>query len=121
MSDTPLDTLAEKLIGYWCSGVWHVRSHFSRLWWKLVPGTVISVPWPSRSSGAPGSTTGSDSSDPNDWFRPWLTANVGRQSWDWEWDVGDFSAYDGRGELLIKFRYGREQQALMFSLKWGQP
>jgi hypothetical protein len=122
MSETPLElstmkyTLAEKLTRYWSSGVWNVRTYYSRLWWKIVPGTVISVPWPTDDLAF-----GRRSSDPNDCFRPWLTDQVGRQSWDWEWDIGDISAYDGRGELLVKFRRGREQQSLIFSLKWGQP
>ena len=79
-----------------------------------MPGTVISISWPSVA-------TGQESSDPNQCFRPWMEQHVGWQTLDWDWCAGDVSAYNGRGELLIKFRRGREQYASLFVLTWSQP
>jgi hypothetical protein len=93
--------------------LWRVKTVLFKCWWNLVPGTVISIPWPSGPNYK--------STDPNECFREWLTEQVGRQRWDWDWDLGDVSAYDGRGELLVKFRWGYEKQALIFALKWGLP
>ena len=77
------------------------------LWWKFMPGTIITVKWP----------VDSESSDPNDHYRPWLEQNVGKQNWDWNWriKIGLFSQDDG---VVIKFRKGKEDCASMASLKW---
>lgn len=98
---------------------WTLRKLHQDLWWKLVPGKIISVPWPAGWTPADELGNSVNSADPNDWFRPWLTKNVGRQCWDWNWDLGNFDAYDGRGELLVKFRLGKTQYASMFLLTRG--
>ena len=65
------------------------------------------------------------SADPNDHFRPWLEQNVGRQGWDWDWRISDITADNGQGTigvdtLDIKSRWGREQYATMFILRYSK-
>ena len=90
--------------------------HWIRIWWKLSSGTEISIPWPSGWTPPDHLGNSIDSADPNDWYRPWLEQHVGRQFWDWNWDLGDIVAYGGRGELLIKFRKEKDHWASMFLL-----
>lgn len=77
----------------------------SALWWKLMPGTTITVKWPIFHNSA----------DPNEIYRPWLEENVGRQGWDWDWRIGD-SVTD---TLTIKFRKGRDKYAIIAALDWN--
>jgi hypothetical protein len=101
------------------------------LWWRFMPGAKITVAWPTGwtvPEPAPGGGFNSTkSADPNDHFRPWLEANVGRQGWDWDWRMGPTTgAMGGVGKptiftgdyLVIKFRRGREKYATMFTLIW---
>lgn len=98
-----------------------------KLWWKHMTGRVIRVNWPvgevevgpnSRSwNGCIGDLRQMVySSDPNDHYRPWLEANVGRQGWDWEW----FLNFRLDNTLDIKFRKGKEEFAIQALLMWDQ-
>lgn len=98
------------------------------LWWKFMPGTKITVEWPTGwtrpVSAAGGGYIQVESADPNDHFRPWLETNVGQQGWDWDWRLGPIIGAQGTGAgtlligdyLVIKFRKGREKYATMFEL-----
>jgi hypothetical protein len=100
------------------------------LWWRCMPGTKITVAWPTGwtvpEPAAGGGYISTESADPNDHFRPWLEQNVGRQGWDWDWRMGPVTGAQGgpggtwlTGDyLVIKFRRGREKYATMFTLKW---
>jgi hypothetical protein len=95
--------------------IWHT------VWWKLMPGTEIKVPWPHGWTepvvSADGSIVQTESSDPNDHYRPWLVKNVGRQGWDWQWDLRDYDIIDNT--LTIKFRQGKSKWATVAAIKWS--
>ena len=63
-------------------------------------GTSVIMPWPHDEITA----------DPNEFWRPWLEENVGRQAWRWNWRI----AYDVDNAVEIKFR--REKDASMFAM-----
>ena len=95
---------------------------YQKLWWLLMPGTVIRVPWPGGmviKEFADQYKTDRElfSSDPNDHYRPWLEKNVGRQGWDWAWGMGNLDITENR--LTIKFRRGREHWATAAALRWA--
>ena len=95
------------------------------LWWKLLPGTTITVKWPvgwtEPEPAAGGGFIQMESADPNDHFRPWLEQNVGRQGWDWDWRlVGHANEITETDTLIIKFRWGREKYATMFILRYSK-
>lgn len=99
---------------------------FSTLWWKYIPGNIITVKWPVGTIRVPnGDNTGmmTVSADPNDHYRPWLEKNVGKQGWDWDWRIGPVAADNGTGirgydTLLIKFRRKHTETAMMAKLMW---
>lgn len=104
-----------------------MRKFIHRIWWKLMPGTIIKVKWPKgkitvdhndpRWCDLGGAVwIEFESADPNDHYRPWMEANVGRQNWDWSWDMRDNDVAEN--VLSIKFRKGKEQYASMVALKW---
>jgi hypothetical protein len=87
-----------------------------RLWWLFMPGTEIVVKWPMGWTEPDDLGNSVESADPNDHMRPWLAANVGRQCWDWNWDIKQ------RGDetmLLIKFRWGKGAHAMHARMLWG--
>jgi len=88
-----------------------MRRLLKKLWWRLVPGTVVKVRWP---VGAVHQEI--ESADPNDHYRPWLEANVGHQTWDWDWDMldNDVSA----NQLTIKVRRAKSKYATEMALRW---
>lgn len=103
---------------------------FSIIWWRYIPGTVISVQWPvgwvtlyeDPFNGA----VSTESADPNDHYRPWLEKNVGRQGWDWDWRIEDIAVslnhdykVSSKDKLLIKVRCGKEKYATLAALKWS--
>ena len=90
-----------------------------------MPGVTIKVKWPVGNVIVLPTDDGFDwavgttpqeifSADPNDHYRPWLEANVGRQGWDWNWRI---ASTDGN-ILAIKFRRGREHWASVAALRW---
>ena len=100
----------------------------ANIWWKYVPGTIVTVRWPRGwvvlDEHADGSTTSTESADPNDHYRPWLEANVGKQGWDWDWRIGPPAADNGHGllghdTLIIKMRKSKASLASIAALKWA--
>ena len=101
---------------------------YSKLWWKFMPGTIIKVKWPVGDividethpcwdwSNGPSKYIVS-SADPNDHYRPWMEAKVGKQGWDWDWGMQDTDITENK--LSIKFRRGKENQATICSLRWS--
>ena len=109
-------------IGWWLSNYYH------NLWWRLMPGTVIKVKWPvGQVAVGPSHRDGwagigeyfeyIESADPNDHYRPWMEQNVGTQGWDWDWDIRAEDFPENR--LTIRFRRGKEQQAVIAALRWS--
>lgn len=100
---------------------------FRNLWWYCMPGISVTVSWPSGWTEADHLGNQTQSADPNDHFRPWLEANVGKQGWDWDWRTGPITGAQGSANgptyltgdyLTIKFRIGKEKYATMFTLKY---
>ena len=91
------------------------------LWWHYWPGTKITVKWPSGwvvlHEMPDGGKTSTQSSDPNDHYRPWLEKNVGKQGWDWDWRIEDNNVTDNT--LTIKFRKPKAKWALMAAFLWA--
>lgn len=93
------------------------------IWWKFVPGQVITVRWPN----GPMIRDFEDqyktdeqlfSADPNDHYRPWLETYVGKQGWDWNWKPGMGTGYN-IDTVIIKFRRNKNVFASIASLKWS--
>lgn len=104
-------------------------SILNRLWWKLVPGTSIKLPWPSGNivvdhldprwqdmGGAVWVDLGF-SADPNDHYRWWFEKHVGRQGWDWDWTMMNTDVMENK--LTVKFRRGKEKYAILATLRWS--
>lgn len=93
---------------------WFVDDFF----FTVIPGKVITVKWPTGwvvlHEDADGSKVGTESSDPNDHYRPWLEQHVGRQHIDWQWRF----ARDNSDNLEIKFRMGKTKYATIAALIW---
>ncbi len=99
-----------------------------KLWWRFVPGTIINVKWPkgdlviTEDNPLWDWTIGPsryviESADPNEHYRPWMEANVGRQGWDWNWGMANNDASDNR--LTIKIRQKYKEAAVMAKLLWS--
>ena len=92
-----------------------------KLWWRFVPGVVVNVKWPKGwvvlHEAPDGSCVSTESADPNDHYRPWLEANVGRQGWDWNWGMADRDATLNR--LTIKIRQKYAKYATIAALRWS--
>lgn len=86
------------------------------LWWRLMPGREINLPWPKSRWITIDQFNQVLSGDPNDHYRPWLEANVGRQCWDWDWKIRE----DTVDDLVIRFRRGKEHLAVQAALMWGE-
>ena len=55
---------------------------------------------------------GDDTSEPNQYYRPWLEANVGKQGTDWEWDLSKTNLD------TLEIYFAKKEQATLFELKW---
>ena len=100
---------------------------WQKLWWRLVPGTVIKVRWPRgtividdrdpRWYDVGANRVEIGSADPNDFYREELERLVGRQGFHWDWGfVGNDVADDC---LTIKICRSRAKWAPYFLLKWA--
>ena len=101
---------------------------WNRFWWKYVPGVYVTVKWPvgplivdyndPRWVDLGGAVwIRIDSADPNDHYRLWMETNVGRQGWDWDWDLIDNNVAENR--LTIKFRKSKARWATLCGLMWS--
>lgn len=92
-----------------------------KLWWLLMPGTIINVKWPVGwvvlNESPDGSCVSTDSADPNDHYRPWLEKHVGKQGWDWQWGMANTDATENR--LTIKIRRKYSEYATLAALMWS--
>lgn len=77
-----------------------------QLWWMFVPGVLIKARWPRDDVSA----------DPNYHYRPWLEEHVGRQGWDWDFDLLGHDVSTNR--VSIKFRWPHKQKAMWAALQW---
>lgn len=126
-------------IYYWSHyGVKVSMKFINKLWWKLIPGVIVKVKWPSGEIIAgpalqcivwPGSEDPRwrdwgdtayvrfDSSDPNDHYRPWLEKNIGRQGWDWDWALTDDDMT--KNQVTIRIRRKHRHYVPLLALKWS--
>lgn len=92
-----------------------------KLWWRFMPGVIINVRWPKGwvvlREDPDGSCVSTESADPNDHYRPWMEANVGRQKWDWDWGMANTDVSDNR--LTIKIRQKHSECAIIAKLMWS--
>ena len=97
-----------------------------KLWWWLMPGIIVKVKWPTgvvvidhddpRWYDVGAKRVEIESTDPNDHYRPWMEANVGRQKLDWDWG---FVGNDvNENCLTIKVRQTKAKYATMIVLNW---
>jgi hypothetical protein len=95
-----------------------------RLWWRFMPGVMVTVRWPSgrwhSTCDVNGGMTSTWWVDPNNYYRPWMEANVGRQGWDWDWGYTDAASHDVSDyKLTIKIRRKHAAYATIMALKWA--
>lgn len=85
--------------------------------------TEVEVRWPVGwailHDDGNGGITSTESADPNDHYRPWLEANVGKQGSDWQWRIGTISRDAGHDTVCIKLRKKHEHFASVIALKWA--
>jgi hypothetical protein len=101
-----------------------------RIWWKCMPGTTITIPWPKKEwltlhDDGDGGKTETVTDDPNYHYRSYLEKNVGKQGWDWDWMIDPkHSMYimnvprEVNDQLKIKFRRGKESWASIIMILW---
>ena len=98
-----------------------------RLWWRFMPGKIVSVKWPSGTI-----VVGMDdprwwdcgarwvevlSADPSDHYQPYLEKNVGCKGWDWDWSIIGSDISDNR--LSIKIRQVKSCYASVIAMMWS--
>jgi len=50
--------------------------------------------------------------EPNEYYRPWLEANIGKQGIDWDWELAS-------GDLdRIAIYFTESEHGILFELKW---
>lgn len=100
----------------------NTRNWMSDLMWKFGKGPMVRVKWPCGwvmlHEHDDGSKVSTESADPNDHYRPWLEANVGKQGWDWVWEA-ELSPSTETDNIKIKFRKGKSDFASVVVLKWS--
>lgn len=82
-----------------------LRNIYDRIWWNFCPGTTIVVKWPHDEYSA----------DPNNFYRPFLEENVGKQGRDWNWRINNWE----NNTLLLKLRYGKTEWASYLTILWS--
>lgn len=111
----------------------HVRlGILGDLRWRMLQGGEVSVKWPHGDCLVTNDhplwdwTVGPDSytvvsSDPNDHYRPWLEANVGKQGRDWDWKTVPYKeGFHSPGDrVLIRVRKGKSHTLSAMALMWG--
>lgn len=106
---------------------------WKNIWWKFVSGQTIKVKWPNgkitvdhnhpRWADLGGAVwIAFDSADPNDHYRPYLEKHIGKQGWDWDWELYRDSI-DNQFEcsygLAIKIRQKHYKHATILAMMWG--
>lgn len=99
---------------YFAAGGSILGDIWSWIWWKWVPGSCVSVPWP---AGRP--------FDPDGMYRPWLEQHVGRQGWHWDWQFyghmegGRYGSREVYDEVEIRVRRDCAHWVPVIALKWS--
>ena len=99
-----------------------------KLWWRFMPGTIITVAWPKgQVKVGPSHRLGwagigeyfeyVESADPNDHYRPELTKLVGKQGIHWNWGLTGNNITENR--LTIKIIKSKAKYASYLATKWS--
>ena len=89
---------------------------WSWIWWRWIPGVIVTVPWPKERPF-----------DPDVWYRPWLEQHVGRKHWHWDWQFygyfegGRYGSRPVIDSVKIKLCWSKKQYASYMALKWAAP
>ena len=111
----------------------HVRlGILGDLRWRMLQGGEVSVKWPSGECeitpdhllwdwGVDPNSHTIHSADPNDHYRPWLEANVGKQGRDWDWKIAPYKEgfYSPGDHVLIRVRKSKSHTLSAMALMWG--
>ena len=104
------------------------KSLIEHLWWRFIPGETVRVKWPKGQvrvgpshqqgwSGIGEYFEYIESADPNDHYRPFLEKNVGKQGWDWNWEMGNMDATENK--LTIRIRRPKTHWCSIIGLLWN--
>lgn len=97
------------------------------LFWYIIPTVEFRVKWPAGKLtveyGHPSwdwamsaSLQEIYSADPNDHFRPWLEKHVGKQGWDWDWEIMNRDVAENT--LTIRIRRDKAKYATLAAIQW---
>ena len=50
--------------------------------------------------------------EPNEYYRPWLEGNIGKQGVDWDWDISN------KDYLTLEIYFATQEHATLFELTW---
>jgi len=89
-----------------------VQGKLEKYWHKYRFCYNVPVIWPKGPTRPDHLGNQSFSTDPNEHWRPWMELHVGRQGWDWDWEL-----INGGTALNIKFH--SKKMALLFALVWA--
>ena len=92
---------------------------FYILRWKYWLKSEVSIPWPRGWTRPDHLGNSSDSSDPNEHYRPWLEQHAGPQGRSWDWML-DRDSVDEQGWADIKIKFRDAKIATLFVLTWSQ-
>lgn len=100
--------------------IWEQWYYFTRLvgrarhrvWWRIQGRSSCVVKWPTGWTEPDHLGNQFLSSDPNDHYRAWLEANIGRQGWDWDWRPHE-------GGVKIWYRPSQADRMVEAVLKWS--
>ena len=116
-----LTRIYQILYHYYFTVVSSTKDLYDKLWWRFMPGVEVKVRWPRGwvvlHEDDDGSKVSTNSADPNDHYRPWLEKHVGRQRWDWDWQLRDNDLVEN--QLTIKIRQAKSQYATIVGLRWS--
>lgn len=104
----------------------HLLTHWA--FWHLFPTVDVSLKWPvgmitvdpdhPKWDWTLGATLQEGfSADPNDHYRPWLEKHVGKQGWDWDWNMVGNDVADNR--LTLRIRRGKSKYATLAAVMWS--
>ena len=86
-----------------------------QLWWRYMPGVTVTVRWPRGWTKPDHMGVQFDSADPNDHYRPYMEQHIGRQGWDWDWQIDDIA----NDTLAIKIRRRHAKYATIIAMMWA--
>lgn len=91
------------------------------IFWHLFPTTEFRAKWPVGEVAVTPEIGATQqlimSADPNDHYRPWMEANIGKQGWDWDWKITGNDVADNC--LTIRVRQDKAKYAIIAAMQWA--